>query len=485
MTDFSSDTPPEPFEPRSPRPYARRPEPDRSGWPEHLPEDLSVSLSRELDEQEAAAQHSFLSRREALGVLSGVALVGLLGLPLAGRRTQPQGKPLAKPSAASQNASATASASASPAAPAFELPAAQLRDWPSVDALADRMVKLRFTPGLSLSVMHNGVMLYSKGFGLADIQTGAKITPQTGFRIASVTKQFTAAAILKLQEQGKLSVRDPLARFIPEFPQADRVTLDELMSHTSGMNDYLNHQSQSVLEAAQTRDYSSAELLQIISAIRPAYSLPPGKRWLYSNSAFSLLGIVVERASGMNLAQFYRTHLFTPAGLSQTTMDEPCSAFDGCDGYRPNFRTHTGFDPILPVSPTFAGGAGGIRSTSEDLARWHYALFSGHVLQPHSLTQMMTPMLLKDGTPAWEYVGPEKLNYGFGQGIGHLDGHLFIAHGGRLNGYTSHLRSLVGERLSVSVLYNSDGTGVPGFTNAQRALRIEAMKMGMKDMRIA
>jgi CubicO group peptidase (beta-lactamase class C family) len=412
------------------------------------------------------------SRRAVFGFMAAGLAAGAATVPLLMRRSPHAAKPVA---------TETPDTDATPKGP----PAPPLKDWPSLDALGEKLIKTRFTPGLSLSVMHDGVMLYSKGFGLGDMQTRARVTPQTGFRIASVTKQFTAAAVLKLQEQGKLSVHDPLARFIPEFPQADQVSLAQMMSHTSGMNDYLNHQSLDVLNAAQTRDYTSPELLQIISAVHPAYSIRPGQRWLYSNSAFSLLGIAIERASGQTLASFYQTHLFAPAGLQQTAMDERCTAFEGCDGYRPNYRIAAGFDPILPVSPTFAGGAGGIRSNSEDLARWHSALFSGKVLRSDSLNQMMTPMLLKDGSPAWEYVGPEKLNYGFGQGIGRLDGRLFIAHGGRLNGYTSHLRSLVHERLTVAVLYNSDGTGVPGFTNAQRALRIEAMKLGMQEIGIA
>lgn len=412
------------------------------------------------------------SRRAVFGFIAAGLAAGAATVPLLMRGS---------PHSAAAPAGDETIAAAAPKGP----PAPPLKNWPSLDAMGEKLVRTRFTPGLSLSVMHDGVMLYSKGFGVGDMQSGARVTPQTGFRIASVTKQFTAAAILKLQEQGKLGVHDKLARFIPEFPQADQVTLAQMMSHTSGMNDYLNHQAQSVLVAAQTRDYTSPELLQIIGDVHPVYSIRPGVRWLYSNSAFSLLGIVVERASGQNLASFYQTHLFGPAGLQQTAMDERCSAFDGCDGYRPNYRIPAGFDPILPVSPTFAGGAGGIRSNSEDLARWHSALFSGKVLRAASLNQMITPMLLKDGSPAWEYVGPEKLNYGFGQGIGKLDGRLFIAHGGRLNGYTSHLRSLVHERLTVAVLYNSDGTGVPGFTAAQRALRIEAMKLGMQEIGIA
>lgn len=354
-----------------------------------------------------------------------------------------------------------------------------IQHWPTLDALGDRMVKLRFTPGVSLSVMHKGTLLYSRGFGDSNMADNRPVTPQTGFRIASVTKQFTAAAILVLQEQGKLSVHDKLSRFLPDFPQSERVNLAQMMSHTSGMNDYLNHQRQSVLDEAQHRDYTSPELFSIIAAVHPPYSAPPGTRWLYSNSAFSLLGIAVERASGMNLAKFCQTHLFEPAGMAQTSIDESCTAFTGCTGYRPNFRAHTGFDTILPISPTFGGGAGGIASTTEDLARWHSALLGGRILKAASLNQMITPMLLNSGKPAWEVVGPERLNYGFGQGIGKLDGRTFIAHGGRLNGFTSHLRSLVHEQLTVAVLYNCDGTGVPGYTNAQRALRIEAMRLGL------
>eukprot|EP01042_Synura_sphagnicola_P023007 gene23007-29331_t len=150
------------------------------------------------------------------------------------------------------------------AVPDLSKPAPALLSWPSLDKLAFGMVKNRLTPGLSLSVMHNGDLLYSKGFGVANYEHPAAATPQTGFRIASISKQFTAAAILLLAEQGKLSLNDRLSRFLPDFPHSDTITLAQMLSHTAGLGDYINGQRSDILTAAQQHDYSSRDVLDII-----------------------------------------------------------------------------------------------------------------------------------------------------------------------------------------------------------------------------
>ena len=348
-----------------------------------------------------------------------------------------------------------------------------LRNWPTLDAMAEAMIERRQTPGLSVSVLKDGVLLYSQGFGLGDISTEAPATPQSGFRIASVTKQFTAAAILLLAGDGLLKVSDPLARFLPDYPNGAAITLAQMMSHTAGLGDYINGQDAMVLTQAQTRDYSTDELLGIIRA-STGQRFRPGTRYAYSNSGFALLGIVVEKVSGLPLAEFLNRRIFTPVGMTGTAIDAASSAAKCC-GYRPNHLAGIGFGPVYPVSPSFIGGAGAIRSCTEDLCRWHDALLNGRVLKPESVVAMLTPQRLSDG----RFVIAEHEGYGFGQRLGMDNGQPYLMHGGMVNGFASHLRSYPVDRVTVACLYNCDGVGGGGFWMAQHALRIEASRLAL------
>ncbi len=414
----------------------------------------------------ARDSEALLTRRAALrwgsaGLCAGGAGIGLLAYFT----------PNPKEAAIGGHAAATA-----PVRP--KKPRPPLKDWPTLDAMADNMIRRKMSPGISISVAHAGTLLYSKGFGTASFTTEAPVTSQSGFRIGSITKQFTAAAILLMAERGALKVDDTLAKFMPTFPRADEITLRQMLSHTAGLSDYLNGQSQDLLVEAQDRDYSAADLLRIIEARKPLYRLPPGTGWLYSNSGFTLLSIVVEQLSGIPFGDFCRWHLFKPAGMDDSAID-PVSAVvpDRCDGYRPDFRAPNEFDPIKPISPSFGLGAGGIRSTTEDLCAWHAALLGGKILKPASLKTMFTPMRLNNGQMAFERSGPEKMEYGFGLGMGMMGERLYISHGGRVNGFTGHLRSFPSDKLTLSIQYNSDGSGAGGFMPAQRALRWEATRL--------
>jgi CubicO group peptidase (beta-lactamase class C family) len=358
-------------------------------------------------------------------------------------------------------------------------------EWPSLTALGQKMVNSKLTPGLSLSVMHDGELFYSKGFGTANLDTGAAVTPQTGFRIASITKQFTAAAILLLAEEGKLSIGDPLAKFLPDFPRASEITLRQMLSHTAGLSDYINGQDHNLLVTAQRQDYTADEIIRIIQNRTPLYRAKPGATWLYSNSGFALLGIVVERVSGLAFPDFCAQRLFAPAQMAATAIDRTCTSANGCSGYRPDYRAPHGFDTNVPVSPSFIGGAGAIRSTTEDLVLWHKALLDGKVLKRESLEAMLTPVMLKNGTPAMERRGAEPLEYGLGMGLGKVGDLRLISHGGRVNGFTGHLRSLPDQKLTVAILYNCDGSGAGGFMPTQKKLRTEATRLGLKELGLA
>ena len=361
-------------------------------------------------------------------------------------------------------------------------PAPPLKNWPTLDALAERMVATKLTPGLSLSVMHAGTLLYARGFGVAQVASDKMVTPQTGFRIASITKHFTATGILLLAEAGKLSVSDPLSRFIPEFPRGNEVSLRQLLSHTSGLGDYINGQSKDILDEAQHRDYTANELLAVITRRQPLFRYQPGQTWYYSNSGFALLGIVIERVSGQAFADFMQQHLFTPAGLTQTVIDKSCLISSGCSGYRPDYLAEHKFDEVLPISPSFGGGAGAIRSTTNDLCLWQAALMGGKIVAPKSLQEMLTPVMLKDGTPALEKRSTETLEYGFGLGLGEQGKLRFASHGGRINGFTGHMRIFPDQKLTIAILYNSDGGGAPGFAKSQRGLRAEATALSLTEL---
>lgn len=375
-------------------------------------------------------------------------------------------------------AALTGRAPAAAPKPKPKKPRPPLKDWPSLDALADKMIRAKMTPGVSISVAHAGTLLYSKGFGTASFATAAPVTSQSGFRIGSITKQFTAAAILLMAERGALRIDDTLSKFMPAFPRSGEITLRQMMSHTAGLSDYLNGQSEEVLVEAQDRDYSAADLVRIIESRRPLYRLPPGTDWLYSNSGFTLLSIVVEQLSGMPFGAFCAQHLFGPAGMDDSGIDSVSAVVpDRCDGYRPDFRAPHEFDPIKPISPSFGLGAGGIRSTTEDLCAWHAALLGGKILKPASLRTMFTPMRLNNGRPAIEHGNPDRVEYACGIGVGLMGDRMYITHGGRVNGFTGHLRSFPGDKLTLSIQYNSDGSGAGGYKQAERALRWEATRL--------
>ncbi|HTM80545.1 serine hydrolase domain-containing protein [Asticcacaulis sp.] len=368
------------------------------------------------------------------------------------------------------------SAATEPVAPS---PPPPLRNWPSLDDLANRMIERQITPGLSLSVMKGGIMLYSAGFGNARLLPKHPVDAHTGFRIASISKQFTAAAILLLAEEGKLSLGDPLARFLPDFPRADAMTLRELLSHTSGLDDYLSGRHADMLMTAQSHDYTQQGLLEAIKTAAPLFRCPPGMKWVYSNTGFALLGIIVERLSGLPLAAFCQRRLFAGAGMSRTAID-PLNLGDPdiCQGHRATRSLRDGFGQVWPVSPSFTGGSGGLRSTSADLCRWHSALMSGKILKPESLAAMLTPVRLKDGAFAMDRENTRSPGYGLGMRLGFIDAQPYFTHSGRINGFTGQLMTLPLEQLTVATLYNCDGANDGGFFPSHAALREEALRLG-------
>jgi CubicO group peptidase (beta-lactamase class C family) len=313
-------------------------------------------------------------------------------------------------------------------------------------------------PGAALLIAQNGRILYQNGYGYADIGNRVRITPETKFRIGSITKQFTAAAILKLQEDGKLSVDDKLSQYYPDFPRGDEITLYHLLTHISGLANYTNKPD--FLKKVMT-EATPAEIVESIEKDKPDFN--PGEKWEYCNSGYFLLGCIVEKVSGKSLEAFFQETFFAPLGMKNTGMHHWNRILD---------HEATGYSYLggkvqrsLDWDMSWAGGAGALYSTVGDLYRWNDALFNGKVLTATSLEAAFTPVRLTDGKAA------PALGYGFGWIVGKLRGRRLIAHDGGLHGFVSYLMQLPDQKFTVAVLANSDPP-IPELTVTEFSRRI-------------
>lgn len=310
------------------------------------------------------------------------------------------------------------------------------------DAIFSRVIKGE-SPGATALVAQDGRIVYQKAFGYASLEHLAPITLDTKFRIGSITKQFTASAILKLQEKGKLSVNDKLSKFIPDFPRADEVTIHHLLTHTSGIHSYTN--SPEFIKYAPVKR-TSDEMINIIKA--SIFDFNPGEKWLYNNSGYFLLGYIVEKVSGKSYEDFLKEEFFEPLGMKDTgvhksdlILKNEAFGYSYIDG---EFKKAVNWDMSQ------AGAAGSLYSTVIDLFRWNEGLFNGKVLNQQSLDMALTPVKLNDGTTPQELGG----DYGYGWVISKNRGLREIHHGGGLDGFNSYLIRFPEIKATVIVLQN-------------------------------
>ena len=291
-------------------------------------------------------------------------------------------------------------------------------------------------PGASVLVLRDGQPVLRRGWGLADLETGKPAGPGTSYRLASVSKQFTATAILLLASDGRLSIDDPARRWLPSLPAAaDAVTLRQLLSHTSGLVDYEDHVPGGF--RGQLRD---ADVLRILEGQDHTY-FAPGSDYRYSNSGYALLALVVERASGLDFARFLHQRIFLPLGMDATVAHR-----DGLDvvADRAYGYSHVeGRWVRTDQSQTSAVlGDGGIYSSIDDLARWDAALYDDSLLTDPWRTLLFTP-----ATPTGE---EDVAHYGFGWRLG--DGSTW--HSGESIGFRNVIVRWPAQRLTVVVLSN-------------------------------
>lgn len=312
--------------------------------------------------------------------------------------------------------------------------------------------------GVSVAVEHDGRVVLAKGYGLADIEDRVPTTAQTVYPIASLTKQFTAAAIMQLIEQGRLHLNDTLAGLLPELAWRDKrarhVTVRQLLTHTSGIPGYTSLPGFGPLDA---HPQSHASILALITG--QPLKFTPGTRARYSNSGYYLLGLIIERRSGLTYAQYLQRRLFAGLGLSHTGLcpDRPSPG-------QAHLYTRGGRapQPAPRISLANAYAAGQLCSTVVDLLHWQHALRSGRVVSPASYTQMTAPLRLADGS---------SIAYGFGLDLDPIDGHQAISHEGGFPGDAADLTWYPSDHLAIAVLANASTT--PAWTlSAEIAHRI-------------
>ena len=288
-------------------------------------------------------------------------------------------------------------------------------------------------------VIKDGKTLIDQGYGPADLEWNIPNSPTTKFRLGSITKQFTAASILLLQEQGKLNIDDPISKYMPDAPAAwSKSTIYNVLTHTSGIPSFTGFPDYA---STEWKDTTPTEL---VARFRDKpLDFEPGTKFNYSNSGYVLLGYLIEKVSGQTYADFLQQNIFTPLGMKDTGIDSNAAILpQRAQGYR---RSPRGIEHDGYISMTIPFSAGALYSTTGDLLKWEQALFGGKVLKPESLARMTTPF---------------KSDYGFGVFIHTTDGHKVITHGGGIEGFNTSLNYYPDDKLTIIVLGNLTG-GTP------------------------
>jgi D-alanyl-D-alanine carboxypeptidase len=312
-----------------------------------------------------------------------------------------------------------------------------------LDAFIAATVKAQRAIGVTVAVMQNGTVIFAKGYGLANTASSVPVTPETLFAVGSVTKQFTCAVALQLEQEGKLGFDDPIAKYAPGLTRARDITVRDVGGMVSGYRDYY---PLDFVDRPMAAGRPSAEVVKDFAG-RPL-DFEPGSRYSYSNTGYLLLGRIAEIAGGEPFATALQRRLFTPLGLAHTRY-EPARGGPGmAEGYTPLGLGDA--EPAIPEGEGWIGAAGGIWSTPSDLLRWDLALIEGRVLSPAGFATMSTPRRLSDGRSS---------GYGCGQSIRDRGPVLVLQHGGAVSGFGARNALIPASKSAVAVMANADWAG--------------------------
>ncbi len=316
-----------------------------------------------------------------------------------------------------------------------------------VDATVRKAVTDTGIPSASIAIVQNGAITYLQAYGDGRIDPRTPAVPSMRYSIGSISKQFTASAVLLLAEQGKLSLDDPVSHFVPNLTRGNEVTIRELLSHTSGYQDYW------------PQDYVPPFMLHEITAdkildqwARKPLDFDPGTQWQYSNTNFVIAGLIVEKASGEPLLQFLSEHIFTPLGMTSViNIDQNRLTETDATGY---LRYALGPPRLAPKEGKgWLFAAGELAMPAEDLAKWDISIIKQTVLKPDSYSQMEKEVVLKNGLGT---------RYGLGVDVRQDFGQRALEHGGEVSGFTAQNMVFPDARMAVVVLVNEDSVGASG-----------------------
>lgn len=299
-------------------------------------------------------------------------------------------------------------------------------------------------PGAAVLIAKKGQVIYDKAFGMANLELGIPLKTEHVFRIGSVTKQFTGAAIMQLVEQGKLSLDDVVTKFVPDFPDyGKKITVEQLLLHTSGIKSYTNMAEWN--DELRRKDFTPAALIDFFE--NQPTEFVPGTQWNYNNSGYILLGYIIEKASGKTYGEYVAEYFFKPLGMNNSYYGDVAPVIKNrAAGYsQADVKGTYTNAPYLSMTQPYA--AGSLLSTVEDLYIWTKALHSGKVVKPESLKKMTTAHILPDST---------NTHYGYGLQMGNLLGSPTVEHSGGIHGFLSDLLYLPNEDVCVAILTNCD-----------------------------
>ena len=308
------------------------------------------------------------------------------------------------------------------------------------DSFASKIIRHTEVPGMNVAVAKNDKIIFLKSYGKADIEMDADVEAGTVFGIASVTKQFTAAAIMQLIEEDKISLNDPITKFLPDYPtQGNHVTIHHLLSHTSGIKDY------GIRNEKMPHWYkiplSYEEMLELWA--QEPFDFEPGEKYDYSNFNYYLLGQILERVAGKSWLEYAEPELLQPLGLDNIFFSRQDSIIPGRAKPYLHLKNKMINLPYRDIS--FLSAGGGLSATITDLLTWTRLLHSGEVVSFESLEKMTSPTVLNNG---------KKVGYGYGLYVNELRGHKKIYHGGTF-GFGAYVAHYPAEDITIAILSNS------------------------------
>lgn len=302
-------------------------------------------------------------------------------------------------------------------------------------------------PSASVAVVKDGAIAYLKAYGSARLEPPTPARPEMRYSIGSISKQFTAAAVLLLAEEGKLSLDDPIAKYVPNLTRAKEVTIRQLLSHTSGYQDYW---PQDYVPPFMTEPITSERILDLWA--RKALDFDPGSQWQYSNTNYVIAGVIVEKVSGKRLLAFLNERVFGPLGIERVeNIDEKRLGATDATGY---MRYALGPLRVAPKEgPGWLFAAGELAMPASELAKWDIAMLGQRLLKPASFKEMETEVRLKNGSGT---------GYALGLGTGSISGHRLVRHGGEVSGFTATNVVFPDDNAAIVVLTNQDAVPASG-----------------------